>query len=393
MEFQNQKLITFLQTLFSRRKFLIIHLIAVCIISVLIALSMAKTYTTSATILPPNRASSTSIIPQHMTEGLGGALGQLASGSNTGMNTLLSILHSRQLALSTIEKFNLMERFEAEYVEDALEAFGNIVTISVSEESMANVTVNTKTEWLHLQEDEAESKELAYNMCRYITNKLDSTYTQLQVQEARFERKIVEKRFEQNKRDLKKAQEDLKQFSEKYGMIALTEQIQSTVKTAAELQSKLLINKIELKTLRSTFNESNAQVQQKKILIGELNNSLQEFNEGDFVKDSLSIFPSFSQSPELIDRFTTIKRNLKTQERLHKFLIQRYEQVKLKEAKQTPSLQYIDEPMMPTRKSAPARSLVTIAFVIVGMTVGMAYVIIVDDYGKKAVDFYHKIHQ
>ena len=354
---------------------------------------MAKTYTSSATILPPNTTSSTSILPQSMTEGLGGALGDLASGSTSGTNTLLSILHSRQLALSTIERFDLMERFEAEYVEDALEAFGNIVTISISEESMVNVTVNTETEWLHLQEDEAETKELAYSMCRYITNKLDSIYTHLEVQEPRLERKIVEKRFEQNKRDLRQAQQNLKRFSEKYGMIALPEQVESTVKAAAKLQSKLLINKIELKTLKSTFNESNAQVQQKKVFIDELNNSLQEFSKSSSIKDSLSIFPSISQSPGLIDQFTTIQRNLKVQELLYEFLIQRYEQVKLEEAKQTPRLQYIDEPMMPTRKSAPARSLVTIAFVIVGMTIGMAYILIVDVYGKKAVDFYHKIHQ
>jgi len=391
MEFQNNKLITFLKVLYNKRKFLIFHFVIISIVSVAVALSIAKTYSTSATILPPNTTSTSSILPANMTEGLGGALGSLAAGSSSGTNRLLSILHSRQMALNTIEKFDLMQRFEAENIEDALEAFDQLISITLTDESMVNLAVNTETEWLHPTANEEHNKELAFAMCTYMVKQLDSIYTQLEVEKARYERKIVEQRFEKNKKDLKKAQQNLRNFSEKYGMVALPKQVQSSVKAAAELQSSILINRIELKALEQTYKGSNSQIKQKQILIEELSESLNNFHKKEFSKDTLSILPSISNSPELIYKFTTIQRELQVQEILYEFLIQRYEQVKLDEAKQTPSLQFIDEPMMPTRKSAPARSLVVIALVSIGMLLGIAYIFIVDVYWNKLKLLYQEV--
>ena len=64
-------------------------------------------------------------------------------------------------------------------------------------------------------------------------NYLDSRYTELQTENARFQRITLEKRFEQNKAELEYIQNKAKDFALENNIISLPDQLTAVVETAA----------------------------------------------------------------------------------------------------------------------------------------------------------------
>ncbi len=92
------KLLLLITILYKRRTFLLIHFILASVIAVSYALSAKKTYSSSATILPPGANSVlNSFLPAEMTQGLGGAISALTGSSGDATNKILAILIAENL--------------------------------------------------------------------------------------------------------------------------------------------------------------------------------------------------------------------------------------------------------------------------------------------------------
>ena len=393
MEKENkEKAINFFTKLYRRRRFLLWHIIITCVIAVIISLSVKKTFISSATVLPPSSTSPfLSFLPESMSQGLGGTIRSLTGGSGDDTFKLMSILNSRNLAESAVHEFDLDEKFEAPVIEDAIELYRELVSYTIDDQGMVQISVAAKTEWFHPEESEKATQQFSQDLANYVVNFTDSVFTELQIERARKERLLVEQRYEQNKKDLRQAERALKEFSEKHGVIALPEQLSASISAAANIESQILINRVELGVLKRFYNENNAEISRKEMTIDELSSSLYEFQQFGSMTDSMGVLPSFSEAPSLILEFAQIQREIEVQNILYQFLTQRYEQVKLEEGKQTPSLQFIDAPQYPTRKAAPVRSILTIVLVIIGTILGAGYIIIADFYWNDAKQFYQRV--
>lgn len=366
------------------RKFLILHLITVAVVSVIIALIIPKTFTSSATVLPESGDNIVStILPTEMTEGLGSAIGSLTGASGGGTNKIMALLKSREIATDVVDEFDLMEKFEAATIEDAIQGFRDMVFVTIDDELMVRVSVNAKTGYISSEEEDRETSEFAHDVATYITDELDERFTELSVEKARFERELVEDRFEQNKEDLEAAEEALRDFSLKNSLIALPQQIQSAVETAATLEAQIITNQIELASLRQSFGNNRPEVRQKEVIVEEAKNRLNEIKLFGSTDDSLRLFPSFQAAPDLMMEFVELQREREVQSTLYEFLVRQYEQLKLQEARQSPTLQFIDEPAVPTKRSSPTRSILVIFLCVIGGVAGIAYIISYELYQVK----------
>lgn len=327
-----------------------------------------------------------------MTEGLGSAISSITDDAGSDSYKLMAILKSRSLAEKVIEEFSLMERFEYPTIEDAIIAFNDMVFISFNDELMIEVRVQAKTGFFHFNEDEIKTRTLAKDMCSFIINYLDTTFTELEIQKARFERIVIEKRFEQNKKELEAAQIALKRFSERTGIIAVPQQIEAAVSTAAELESQKIISEIELSALENIYEKNSAKIEQKRITVKQLENAIQNFTLNK-ISDSLSVLPSFRESPDLLYKYIKLEREVQIQNILYEFLIQQYEQVKLQETKQTPSLQFIDLPQLPTKRISPTRSILVIALVFLGTLFGITFLILQELYLDRLKRYFKELKE
>lgn len=374
----------YIKLVYRWRKFLIIHLLAVAIVSVIIALVIPKTFTSSATIIPEGGFNiANAVLPSAMTEGLGSAIGSLTGDSGSQTNKIMSILNSREIAVDVIEEFNLMDRFEADTIEDAIEGFRDMIFITIDDELMIRVSVHAETGFFSLQDEERETSELAHEIATYIISKLDQQFTELSVEKAKFERVLVEERFDQNKNDLRQAEEALKDFSIENSMIALPQQIEAAIETAAALEAQIIADQIQLASLKQSFGGTRSEVRQKEIAITQAENKLNEIKLSGSSADSLRLFPSFQAAPDLLMEFMQLQREREVQTILYEYLIQQYEQLKIQEAKQTPSLQFIDRPAIPTKRTSPTRSILVIILCLIGGVAGIGYIITYEVYQDK----------
>lgn len=364
----------YLNLIYRWRKFLALHLSIVAAGAVIITLIIPKTYTSSATIIPESSQSiANMILPQKMTEGLGGAIGALSGGASNQTNTIMSILKSRELAVKAINEFDLMERFEAEKLEDAIEFYREMTFVTIDDEQMIRLSVNAKTDFFSFGDNVDETRQFVFELAEFITSELDRNFTRLNAEKAKFERILVEKRFLENQEDLKNAEQKIMEFSQKNSMISLPRQVEAAVETAAMLEAEIIANQIELAALTQTMSSSRPEVRQKQITVEQAEKKLSEIKLFGSSQDSLRLLPSFRAAPELLMEFVRLQREVSVQNLLYEFLIQQYEQLKIQEAQQSPSLQFIDRPAVPTKRTSPVRSLLAILLFTIGFVAGMAY--------------------
>ena len=73
------------------------------------------------------------------------------------------------------------------------------------------------------------------------------------------------------------------------------------------------------------------------------------------------VFLPLTNIPNLGVEYARLYRDMVLQEKLLEFLLPEYEQAKIKEAKNTPTVQVLDEAVRPIKKSSPKRLLLVIS--------------------------------
>jgi capsule polysaccharide export protein KpsE/RkpR len=203
-------------------------------------------------------------------------------------------------------------------------------------------------------------------MANYFVEMLNTKNTELQVQNAHGNRQFIEERYKKNVSDLAAAEDSLKAFQKKYGVIALPEQVEASIKVAAEITGQLALKEVQANVLRRTQSADNPSVIATQIEIDEFRNKLSQMNSGVHVsKNEMNVFVPFSKMPDLGGDYIRRFREVEIQYKILQFLTPLYEQAKVEEKRQTPSVLILDNAAPAERKSKPKVSLYALlAFVI-----------------------------
>jgi len=154
------------------------------------------------------------------------------------------------------------------------------------------------------------------------------------------------------------------------------------VMAAATLEGQLIAAQSELEGLRQIYTNNNVRVRSTRARINELREQLRKLGgkAGDAVQansddSSDEIYPTLRQLPILGVPFADKLRRLKVEEAVFETLTKQYELAKVQEAKEIPTVKVLDSPTVPERKSFPPRLLIVFLGVILGMGVGVMWVL------------------
>jgi tyrosine-protein kinase Etk/Wzc len=385
---KNINLLEILRVLYRWRKTLITNFIIISTLAIVISLILPKKYQSTSVIVPPGPTSGLSaFLPSDMTSGLGSAIGGLLGNGSDEANKCLAILNSRTLIVKTIHQFHLLRRYESPTIEDAIKTFRGNVVSTLNDDGTISVTSTTETGFFHPKNESEEARHLCADITNYMVAQMDNKYTKLNTKQAHDRRILIENRYDQNKKDLNAISQRMKSFDEKYGMVSLPDQILATVGLASNLESKIIESQIELQALQRTLTSNQPEIKRKKIQINEMMQKLNHILSGPLSKDSLQVFPSFKEIPDLAVKYTNIKRQATVQEQLYEFLTQLYEQAKIQEAQKAPNIQVIDHGAIPTKRSSPHRSVVVILTVLAGMLLSCFYIFFVERMKDNGLDW------
>ncbi len=363
--------VLFLSVLWQQRKLLIRNFILASIMFVIIALVMPKTYRAATTLMPPVSDFNIGMLGAAMASSPLSAF--MGTGGNSETMSTIAILQSRTLAERTIEKFDLMTYYDVEKLEDALKIFSENHVVAIGEEGTISVEFYLSTSWFSNQEKDAITKTLVADISNYMAQELDILNKQLKTEQARFNRVFIEERYMQNKSDLKMAEEAMRDFQIEYNMVALTEQTSATISAAATVQAQIITDEVKIQTMLNSLNADHPEVRSLKKEVETLKEKLVDLEEGRNISE---ILPGFKSVPDLGIKYGRLMRGIEIQNTIFIFLTQQYEEAKIQEAKDTPTVQVLDSAVPPEKKSRPRRSLYVlfwVSFVMLGSIIYVNY--------------------
>jgi uncharacterized protein involved in exopolysaccharide biosynthesis len=350
-ETQEITLVHFFSLLVKWRRRIIRNFIILAAVSLIIALLLPKWYTSSATLLPPETESSSSMGLFSLMADLPVNLKSIIGGTGTSPSELyLGILRSRNLREAVIKKLDLMSLWEVQLMEDALRTLDGLTDVDQTEEGLIVISATART------------GELAQKMTQAYVEELDRVNRNLRFSTARQTREFIEKRLKETETDLHRTAENLRDFQKKYGVISLEEQTRASLKAAAEIRAQVAVKEVEYEMLRQQFDESHERIKLLKANISALEQQLQRVESGD--NSSNDVLLAFSNLPDLGMQYVFLLKDAEVQKAIYKLLAQQYEEARIRETRDTPTVQLLDAPALPERKSKPKRLYFVLAGVI-----------------------------
>lgn len=316
---------------------------AAVILSVVYSLTLTNIYTAKATLLPPQKDSGGATAA--LLASLGGGLAGLAGGLGGSADLYLGILKSRTVTDSVIKRLDLDSEFKSKNADDTRKKLSGLVKFQAGKDGIITITADYK--------DPVKAALLANTFI----DELQKKSQQLNLTKASTERSFLEKRLIVVRQDLKSAEDAMRSFQEKNKTIKADSQAAAAIEGIARLKAELVTKEVQLAALRNSMTDESAEV---RTLLAGISKLRSQLNSMSGSGGDGGVIPSVGNAPSIGMEYVRRLRELKTQEALFEQLTKQFELAKISEARDSSSLQVLDEAVAPLRKSKPKRSLIVI---------------------------------
>lgn len=368
--------VDYLAVIFKRRALIYKVFVAGAVVSAIISLLIPNQYTASTTILPPNPQQDMmfGLISPSIMSSFGGTSGltALLGGGTRPSDLFAAILTSDRITGSVIRQYHLKKVFRTKTNHDTRKQLDEITRIGVTPEGMITVAVT----WYN--------KHLAADIANSYIEELDKFNTEAAMTVGKKYRIFIEKRLTEAQDTLTRTEEALRKFQEKHHTIALDIEIQAAIETIAQLKSQIILNEVKkgawsaagqvgnpyLSNINNELRELRKQL--SKIEFGQKGENTREFGAGFSVP--------FSELPAVSLEYVRLFRDVKVQETIFELLTQQYEQAKIMEAKDTPTVQLLDRASPPEKKSTPKRTRIVILVSTLCLILGIVAVFVLESF-------------
>lgn len=325
--------------------------ILAAVVAFVVSLLAPNMYTATARLLPPQEPG-TGI--QGLVSNGGGTMYSLVGGKSSA-DVYVGILESRTVADDIIQRFGLKEVYGDSTMADVYRKLADRTRVNVS----------TKTQIISISVKEHDPVIAAAIANGYVDG-LDRINRSMNITEGQRKRIFLEGRLTKVERDLAEAESELKDFQQKYRLVALEEQARTVVEGAARIRAEMISAETELEVLKQFRTDRQNETIMLKTRVAELGRQLaiaetgsngNKAGNGDPQGDPFQF--SFQNIPELSMQFGRLVREAKVQEKLFELLTSQYELAKIEEAKDMNTIQILDRAVPPDRKSGPKRVMIT----------------------------------
>jgi tyrosine-protein kinase Etk/Wzc len=374
MENKSGSFTNYLRIIMKWRKMVIRNVIIVTIIALIVSLILRPKFTATATVLPPSSEEGTLAGLAGMLSGqaaFGFSLSRLGfSGLSRPSDLFAAILKSGRINGEIINRFDLKTRFKAKTMHDAHKELKRITKINVTPEGIIEVSV---THW---------DKYLAANMANGFIEELDKFNTETRMTMGKRYRIFLEERLEQTKLDMLAAADSLRKFQEENRTVVLEEEMKSAIEIIAKLKGEQVIREIQKGAWAGADYENNPYIQNLNQQIEAIEKQLSAIEFGNKNKNRREFGAGFSvpliQLPELAIKLARLTRDFKVQEAIYELLTQSFEQAKLMELRDTPTVQILDQASPPEKKSWPKRIMIIMFAFFLSLAFSILLVIILE---------------
>lgn len=328
-----------------------------------IALLSTPIYTARTTLIPPgSQQQGGSAAALAALGSLGGLAGGLAG--KTPDELYVALLKSDSVTRSLDERFELKKHYNVEQNEVLRKVLPSFVRVASDKKSGV----------ITLEVDDKDPK-FAAELANAYPEELGKVLSRLAVSEAQQRRVFYEGQLKDTKEQLIKAEQDLRQVQEKSGVIVLDKQAEALIGGAAQLRALIAEREVQLKVLRTSATEQNPDVIRLNSELRALRSELARMESSQGGAAGSAVDMPVGKLPGAAIDYVRARRELKLQETLLEGIVRQYEIAKLDEAKEGAGLQQVDKAHPPDFKSKPARAMIVLAGLLLGLIGSSVFVI------------------
>ncbi len=278
--------------------------------------------------------------------GLGSGGGALSS--ETDMYTI--ILESRTLLEKVIHRFDLLEAYDIDttefgYMDEALKTLRNRITTQETDESAYLISAR------------GFSRHQAADMTNFLVREMNDMIISLKIGRSRENRIFLENRVGEIREQLKVAEDSMRAFQERTGMLAAKEQVEEILSVHTTMESELAARELQMAILEQQFDRESPQVREIRDQVQAYRKKLAELRATGSPGGPLI---GLEKLPRTAVQFLRWYREIEINHLVLEFIIPLYEQAKIEEKKDYPILQVIDYAVPPQKRAWPPRVLLSL---------------------------------
>lgn len=388
-------LLDYAKLIIQRRKMILRNVVATALLVAIISFILPRSYTAVTTILPPEDKQNANILSALSNSPLSSLI---LNESGTTSDLYVEILKSRSVLDGVLsreflypkhakreQKKTLLKILKAKSLEKGRKKFASTIDVKASQEGIISVAVELK------------NRHLAADVARALVDELDEINKEKSTSRAKNSRVYIENQLLTTEEKLKQASQDLVAFQEKYKAISLEDQTKIAIEKAGELKGKIVAKNVELGVALQTMKADNVNVVQLKREIEELEKQYNILQYGDSLALNIQkeFYIPFAEVPEVGLELARLMREVKVQETVWELLNQQYYHAKIQEARDTPTIQVLDEAVPPELRTRPKRKLLVLigTFLALMLSIFWAFFAEYLDRLKNDTSTYHKTRE
>jgi len=368
--------IDYFEIIFRWRGFIVRNILVLTAVAIIVSFIIPSQYTSVTTILPsdmdqPSMMGMMSTMMQSNLSRLS-SLGGSLQGYTFQSELFAAILKSGRIRSKIVSKYDLKKYFQTKTMADAHEALDNVTRITISPEGIISIAITLR------------NKVLAANIANSFVEELDRYNNETAITMGKKYRIFIEQRLKSTRDSLSLTEETLRDFQKKYKTITLEEEIKGAIQNVAELRSQIIVLEAKRNALATVSELNNPMLQNTDRELAALKQQLAniEFGDKGHTGYGAGFSMAFSQLPELSLAYARLVRDVKVQEAIYEVLVQQYEQSKIMEAKDTPTIQVIDPAGPAEKRSTPQRRKIIMIVFFASIVFNIGLAIFVDRYQK-----------
>jgi tyrosine-protein kinase Etk/Wzc len=329
-------LLDLLQTIVDNLRLLVLGPLAVGVTALGISFLIAPTYTAKTQFLPPQQQQSAAASMLASLGSLGGLAGAVGGIKNPA-DQFIAYMKSVTLQDSLIDRFKLLERYEAKTKTEARLALTGRVRVASGKDGLMSVEVDDK------------DPQFAADLANAHVDELAKLLSKLATTEAQQRRLFFEKQLTLAKDKLIQSEIALKATGVS-GSVLKSNPV-SAVAAVAGLQASVTAQEVKLGAMRGYLAESAPDF---KLAMSELSNLRAQLAKQE--KDTPATGGKATTEGDYITKY----REFKYHETLFELFTKQFELAKVDEAREGAVIQVLDAAQAPERKAKPKKAMIAI---------------------------------
>jgi len=340
---RNFNLWKMLLVLARRRFFIGGFVVFATIVAVIVALVLPKWYRAKTSILPSQVDQPWGLTGNFMQYTLSSAGFELPIMA-TPSDVYATMLKSDRIGRALIEDNDLLSYFGLSSMQEGQLYLKDKTRINITGEGVVELYFEDK------------DPDMAAKIANSYIEHLDQLNREVKASKAGIDKEFIYNRLQSTKAELDSARTRLLTFQTENKAIDLTQQMETALKTASDLKSRRVMLQVSLDMKKMLYSSGHPEIVKLEREISELDRQIFAIENGS--KTDTSFFGvALRDMPQLAVQYAELHAEMDLQTKIYEMLTSMYEEARIKEQKDTPTISILEYAYPPEIRYKPQRSM------------------------------------